>query len=265
MRALAPLLALLAFALAGCGGGSDADAQDVLAETSANMGKIRSGDLSMELIFSTKDGEHAGFTLEGPFALRPGELPEAQLDYTQIAGDRTATQTFITKGEKAYVRVGSTTYELPQATAQGIGSTLGTSGGLAAVDLTSWVEHPTLQEGEEIGDAETDRISADLNVSATVNTLIALASQLGGTEPLSALSGTSAEQVESAVQSATIDVWTGTDDRLLRRLQVVIEFAPAAEKVRNLLGTSLDFSLEIANPNEPVTVEQPTDAQPFSP
>jgi hypothetical protein len=265
MRALPVLLAvLLLLVLAACGGGDDA--QEVLAETSANMGEIRSGDLSMELVFSAQDGERAGFTLEGPFALRgAGQLPDAQLDYTQIAGQQTATQTFITKGDKAYVRIGATTYELPQETATGIGSTLGTSGGLAAVQLSSWVENPSLEGGEEIGGDETDRISADLNISATVDTLMAIASQLGGTEPLAGLSGTSAEQVEAAVENAEIDVWTGKDDRLLRRVQIAVDFAPAAEKVRDLLGASLDFTLEIANPNEPVTVEQPTNVEPFSP
>jgi hypothetical protein len=263
MRRIPLLLAVLAAGLTACGGG-DGDAQDILAETSANLGEIRSGDLNMELLFSSKDGDRAGFTLQGPFALRPGELPEAQLDYTQLAGSQSATQTFITKGDTAYVRIGGTTYELPQETADEIGSTLGTSGGLAAIDLSSWVENPSLEDGEDIGGDETDRIVADLNVSATVNTLMAIASQLGGTEPLAALTGTSAEQVQAAIETASIDVWTGQEDRLLRRVQVAIDFAPAAEKVKDLLGASLDFTLEISNPNEPVTVEAPTNVQPFS-
>jgi hypothetical protein len=262
MRRIALLLAVLAAGLVACGGGEDA--REVLAETSANLGEIRSGDLNMELLFSAKDGESAGFTLQGPFALRAGELPEAQLDYTQVAGPKSTTQTFITKGDTAYVRIGGTSYELPQETADEIGSTLGASGGLAAIELSNWVEDPALEDGEEIGGDDTDRISADLNVAATVNTLMAIASQLGGTEPQRALTGASAEQVQAAIESATIDVWTGKDDRLLRRLQVAIEFAPAAEKVEELLGASLDFTLEISNPNEPVTVEAPTDAQPFS-
>jgi hypothetical protein len=264
MRALVPLLAVLALAPAACGGDGD-DAQSILAETSAKLGEIRSGDLGMEVVFAARDGGQAGFTLEGPFALRPGQLPEAQLDYTQIAGEQTMTQTFIAAGGKAYVRIGGTTYELPQETAAGIGSTVGSSGGLGAIDLTSWVQDPALGSGEEIGGDVTERISADLNVSATVNTLMQIASQLGGSQPLAALSGTSAEQVENAVASARIDVWTGSEDRLLRRLQIALDFAPSAEKVRDLLGTSLDFTLEIANPNEPVSVEEPTDVQPFAP
>jgi hypothetical protein len=263
MKSLLSVLVTLALACAACGGGGDA--QEVLAATSANMGKVKSGDLNMELLFAATDGERAGFSLQGPFALHPGALPDAQLDYTQIAGSRTATQTFITKGDTAYVRIGGATYELPAETATDISSTLGASGGLGAIQLSSWVKDPELQDGEEIGGDDTDRISADLNVAATVNTLMAIAAQLGGTQPLAALAGTSSEQVEAAIENATIDVWTGTDDRLLRRLQVSIEFSPAAEKVKSLVGAALDFTLEISNPNEPVSVEQPTNVQPFSP
>jgi hypothetical protein len=263
MRRLVLGLTAAALALSGCGGGENA--HDQLAETSANMGKIRSGDLSMELMFSAKDGEQAGFALEGPFALRAGALPEAQLDYTQTAGTRTGTQTFITKGDKAYVRIGGTTYELPAETAEEIGSTIGSSGGLGAIQLTSWVEDPKLADGEEVGGDDTDRITARLNVSETVNTLMAIASQLGGTTPLPSLSGARAEQVEGAIETAAIDVWMGKEDRLLRRLEISIEFSPAAEKVKDLLGAALEFTLEISNPNEPVSVEQPTNVQPYSP
>jgi hypothetical protein len=255
--------AALVLLFAGCGGGS---AQDILSETSANLGKIRSGDLSMRLLFSANGGEQAGFSLEGPFALRSGSLPKAQLDYTQIAGDQTATQTFIATGGKAYVRMRGTTFELPAGTADEIRATLGATGGLGTIELGNWVEDPKVDDGGEVAGADTDRISARLNVPAAVNTLVAVASQFGGTTPLGALSGQSAEQVERAVDRATINVWTGKDDRLLRKLAVSIEFSPAAsQQVRSALGAAMDFTLEISNPNEEITVEQPTNVQPYSP
>ena len=159
MKRLILLLALVAALLFGCGGGGPHSANEVLAETSVNLGKINSGDLALELIFSTKNGERAGFNLEGPFQLRPGSLPEAQLDYTRIAGDQTATQTFIMTGDKAYVRMGGATFELPAETAGRVRSTLGTTGGLGVIDLRGWVQDPELATGEDIGGAETDRIT----------------------------------------------------------------------------------------------------------
>jgi hypothetical protein len=265
MTRLFLLLALLATPLFGCGGGGPQSANELLAETSANLGKIKSGDLALELIFSTKDGERAGFNLEGPFQLRSGSLPEAQLDYTQIAGDQTATQTFITTGDKAYVRMGGATFELPAETAGQVRSTLGATGGLGVIDLRGWVQDPELAAGEEVGGAETDRITGRLNVATVVTGVVAIASQFGGTTPLTPLEGKSAEQVEQAVDRATIDVWTGREDRLLRKLDITIEFSPASEQVKSLVGAAVHFTLGISNPNEKVTIEKPTNVQPYSP
>jgi hypothetical protein len=265
MKRLVLLLALLAALLFGCGGGGPQSANDVLGETSANLGKIKSGDLALELIFSTKDGKRAGFNLEGPFQLRSGSVPEAQLDYTQIAGDQTATQTFIMTGDKAYVRMGGATFELPAETAGQVRSTLGATGGLGVIDLRGWVQDPELAAGEEVGGAQTDRITGRLNVATVVTGLIAIASQFGGTTPLTPLEGKSAEQVEQAVDRATIDVWTGKEDRLLRKLEITIEFSPASEQVKSLVGAAVHFTLGISNPNEKVTIEKPTNVQPYSP
>jgi hypothetical protein len=265
MKRLGLLLALLAALLFGCGGGGPQSANDVLGETSANLGKIKSGDLALELIFSTKDGERAGFNLEGPFQLRSGSLPEAQLDYTQIAGDQTATQTFIMTGDTAYVRMAGATFELPPETAGQVRSTLGATGGLGVIDLKGWVQDPGLAAGEEVGGAETDHVTGRLNVATVLTGLVAIASQFGGTTPLTPLEGKSAEQVEQAVDRATIDVWTGREDRLLRKLEITIEFSPAAEQVKSLVGAAVHFTLGISNPNEQVTIEKPTNVQPYSP
>jgi hypothetical protein len=265
MKRLIPVLALLATLLFGCGGGGPESANELLGETSANLGKIKSGDLALELIFSTKDDERAGFNLEGPFQLRAGSLPEAQLDYTQTAGDQTATQTFIMTGDKAYVRMGGATFELPAETAGQVRSTLGATGGLGVIDLRGWVQDPELAAGEEVGGAETDRITGRLNVATVVTGLVAIASQFGGTTPLTLLEGKSAEQVEQAVDKATIDVWTGKEDRLLRKLEIAIEFSRAAEQVKSLVGAAVHFTLGISNPNEKVTIEKPTNVQPYSP
>jgi hypothetical protein len=265
MNRLILLLALLAALLIGCGGGGPQSANELLAETSANLGKIKSGDLVLEVVFSTKDGERTGFNLEGPFQLRSGSLPEAQLDYTQIAGNQTASQTFIMTGDKAYVRMGGATFELPADTAGQVRSTLGATGSLGVIDLRGWVKDPKLATGEEVGGAETDRITGRLNVATVVTGLVAIASQFGGTTPLAPLEGKGAEQVEQAVDRATIDVWTGKEDRLLRKLEIGIEFSPAAEQVKSLVGASVHFTLGISNPNEKVTIEKPTNVQPYSP
>jgi hypothetical protein len=266
MRRLLLFVALATLVAAGCSHGVGGDsAQEILAQTSQNLGDIKSGDLALNLLFTAKGANRAGFDLEGPFQLRENEPAEAQFDYTQIAGDKTASQTFILKDGKAYVTMGGVSYELPASTANQVTATLGSSGGLSTIDLTNWVEHPDLSDGGEVGGTDTDRISGRLNVTNVLSGLVSIASQVGRTTPLAPLSGASAEQVKNAVKEATVHVYTGKDDRLLRKLDVSIDFAPAAEQVKNLLGASVRFTLEISNPNEPVTVEAPTNARPYSP
>jgi hypothetical protein len=266
MRRLLLFVTLAAVAAAGCSHGLGSEsAQEVLAQTSQNLGDIKSGDLALNLLFTANGGERAGFDLEGPFQLQENRPAEAQFDYTQIAGEKTASQTFVLKDGKAYVTMRGVSYELPASTANQVGATLGSSGGLSTIDLTNWVQNPELSDGGEIGGTETDRISGRLNVATVLSGLVAIASQVGGTTPLSPLSGANAEQVRNAVKNATVDVYTGKDDRLMRKLDVSIDFAPAAEKVKNLLGASVRFTLEISDPNEPVTIKAPTNAQPYSP
>jgi hypothetical protein len=263
VKRLALVLVALAFVASACGSGGES-AQQVLAETSANLRKIKSGDLAMELLFSAKGGHEAGFSLAGPFALRAGRLPEAQLDYTQNAGGRTVTQTFIAAGDKAYIRIGATTYVLPPRLAGQIRSALGNQDGLQAFDLSSWVRDPKLGDGGDVGGANTDRIDAKLNVPAAVGGLMAIASQFRATTAATPLSEAGAEQVERAVRKATIIVWTGKEDRLLRKIEIAVELSPAAsEQVKSILGVSAHFMLAVSNPNEKVSVQAPENAQPY--
>jgi hypothetical protein len=261
-RTLAACAALVLL-LASCGGAQSPN--DALAETSRNLAKIKSGDLSVDLLFTAKGGERAGFNLAGPFAFHGGALPEGQLDYTQIAGQKTASQTFIMKAGKAYVRVRGQTFELPPSMADQIKGTLGASGGLGVIDLSDWVRNPKISSGGEVGGADTDKISADLNVPAAVSGLLAAASAFGGSAPLPALSGASAEQVQRAVEKATVEIWTGKDDRLLRKLDVDIVFSPAEApaNVKRLVGATMHLELGVSNPNEKISVETPTNVQPY--
>src|SRR5437588_1177835 len=106
------LLVLAAFALifSGCGG-SAGPARKELRTTADRLGQIRSGDLTLLLLVSPASGTKGriGFKLQGPFALRRGALPVADLRYTQYAGPRQATATFVSTGTKAYAVSGGKT------------------------------------------------------------------------------------------------------------------------------------------------------------
>jgi hypothetical protein len=269
VRRAAALVAILATVAAGCGGGP---ANDVLSQTADNLGKIRSGDLTLRLVVSPREGTKGriGFELRGPFALRAGALPVAKIAYTQIAGPRQATATFISTGGKAYAEVNGKAYDLsPEATGviRRASSGIGGSNGLGQFEIGSWFDNPKVTGGDDIGGTATDHVVADLDVVAAANGLLGFLRQLGREAPR--IEGDSADQLEDAVESSSIEVWSGKEDHLLRRLLLNADLGlDVPDSLRRVLGdvvgAKVDFELAVANPNQPVTVAPPTNPLPSS-
>jgi hypothetical protein len=267
VRAAAAFLAALALAAVACGG--EEGAEEVLAETATGLAEIRSGTMSFEYAASGEGGPEAGVKVEGPFSLAGDHpLPVAELKITQFAGSRSASTTFISTGEKAFVRVGSETFELPPEEFGGAeGESGGGQAGLGELRIEDWFLDPTLSNGGEVGGADTDRIRSPLDVVAALNDFIEAAGALGGAD-LSPIEGPSAQNLENAVQSATVDVYTGKDDRLLRRVAIEVDLELVGsnelrEALGQLAGAHLRLDLRITDPNEPVSVEEPEGAVPY--
>jgi hypothetical protein len=269
-----PTALILAVLIVSACGGSGNDAEDALAETADNLEKITSGNLSMRLVVTPKgeDGEVVGFELDGPFSLSgPGELPVARIAYTQIRGAERGTVTVVSTGRSAYVEVAGQAYRLPpKQTAQlrQAGEELEAGEGLGELKIGDWFEDPKLSDGGSVGGTETDRIDAKLDVAAATQDLIELGKSLGRGE-LSRLSDADEQTIERATRSATLQVFTGEEDRLLRRLEIDVDLAfdvPAELRAAlgDLVGGRIEFELSVDDPNRRVTVGEPNDVRPFS-
>lgn len=249
------LCLLVATLAAGCGGGQ---AHDVLSQTAGNLGKVRSGDLTLRLVVSPRQGTKGriGFVLRGPFALRAGKLPIAKVAYTQIAGPREATATFISNGSKAWAETNGKVRELTQAQTAGIRqASAGGPGGLG-LDIASWVKDPKVSR-----EGDLDHVTAKLDLVNATNGLLGLLRSLGKSAPT--IEGAEADRLRNAVESSSFDVWTGKQDRLLRRLLMKAQLGLSVpSELRRVLGdvvgAKVDFELAIANPNQPVTVAPPS-------
>lgn len=265
MRRAALLLGALAF-VAGCG--ESESAQDALAETASNLEAIRSGTMSFEYSASGEEGPDVGLQLEGPFDLDSGgPLPAAELQITQFVGSTRSSTTFISTGDQAFLRLGEETFELPAEMLQGAGGGEGDGDALGELEIGDWFVEPEISDGGDVGGADTDRIRSPLDVVAALNDFLAAANALAGVD-LPAIEGPSAQNLRNAVRSAIVEVWTGTDDRLLRRLVLEVELELAGsdelrEALGQLAGADLRLELRISNPNEPVAVEAPQDAVPY--
>jgi len=271
VRSRTAVLAACALLAGGCGG---ENADEVLSETAANLGKIRSGTLHVDLRLEPRGptgSEPFGFALDGPFSLGGSTpLPVADIEYTQTVGDESATVSIISTGTKAYVRTEGQTYELPPEQAaqlQGAAGQLRAGAGLGEFAIDEWIEDAEVNDGGEVGGAETDHVRAEVDVVAAIRDLSALARQLGQNVPQ--LADQEVEQLEDSVRSSRFEVYTGKDDRLLRRLELEVDFGlDVPKELRNALGTlvgaRLLFELGVDDPNREVRVEEPENALPSS-
>lgn len=254
IRRAALLLAGVAL-LPGCGGGPSAD--DVLAKTAARVGRIQSGTLDLRLVLTPR-GKSAkgdiGFTLHGPFSIRPGRLPVLRVSYTQLAAGRRATVRVVSDGRDAYVESGGRRIALSQDQKDELRSAttqVGGAGGLAQVPLDDWIEDPKVSDGGTVGGGETDRVTADLDVPNAANGLLDLLRAFGRDVPR--IEGRSAGRLRDSVRSSSFDLWTGKRDRLLRRLRIQADLGfDVPQELRralgSLVGAKFEFELAVTNP-----------------
>lgn len=268
MKRMAAAAAVMVL-LAGCG----SDAKDVVTQTADNLESLRSGLLELRVSATSAPGDEeiaeAGFELIGSFQLpEEGELPVADLEYTDLGADEPSTQGFISTGDQVFIEVEGQAYELPEEQTQTLRGGGGDEEGIfagAAVD--EWLIDPELTEGESLEGAEVDRVSGELDVVAALNDLFAIAQRFGAGAEFTTIDGDEAERLENAVQSSHMEVVSGAEDRLLRRLLIEVELAldeeqRLAEVLGPLAGAGFRVDMSISEPNQPVEVEAPSDPLP---
>ncbi|MEA2434283.1 MAG: hypothetical protein QOG54_1740 [Actinomycetota bacterium] len=272
MRTRCLAIAVL-LALAACSQSSGSD--DPLVETASNLKNIESGTMTMSVTIAGKGGstdDEVGFQLSGPFALPDeGALPLADLQYTQTRGADETIGRFIADGENAFVEVDGQAYVLPDdQTETFIGGPEAGEGDdiLSSLDVSDWVEDPQISSDEDLNGEKVDKITGDLNVVEALNDLMSAAQSAGALDSFTPVEGEDRDQLESAVESASIEVLTGAEDRLLRRLVVEIDLGVPEDgeisgALAGLLDASFSFDLTIEKPNEDVEVSTPSDALPL--
>jgi hypothetical protein len=255
----------LAAALAGCGATS---ADDVLERTSANVARVRSAELGLRLVLEPRSGRgRVGFDLRGPVELRRGRLPIARLAYTQIAGPREARATFLSTGSATFVDVAGTAYRLPQRQADALARSAGQIRSGRTLALGRWLADARVEDGGELDGTATDHVSATLDAVAALRDIFAAAAAAGADVP--DLAGARSDELRHAIERSSIDVWSGHEDRFLRRLRLRIAFRvapprPLQHQLGRLVGGRLAFDVDLTHINQPVRVEAPAGARPVA-
>jgi hypothetical protein len=293
-------------AVAGCGsdsGSSSEDPQQVLDDTFNNDAKVSSGNLDLTANVSAGDAGSFDLELQGPFQTdpdNPGMLP--QLDWTASAKGGAAGQNvdfsgqLVITSDNAYVVYNGNTYEVgadmfkqfQDSAAQlqkqaGGSSTSGQSfsdsckaavdqaGGdssVCDVDFTSWLTNLSNEGTEDVEGTSTVKVSGDADVQAILTDFINIAKQTGGAADLQGFDPSQLGIVEDAIKDAHIDVYSGEDDNILRKLDFSMSIDPSAipsptpVPVDNI---DVNFGVTLSGVNEDQTIEAPSgEAKPIS-
>lgn len=286
------------------GASSDVDPQTVLDETFNNDERVSSGDLSLSLD-GTAAGDQGGsfeVSLSGPFQgdpANPNAIP--QLDWTGSVSGEGAGQSVSFEGaaviteDNAFVEYGGSAYEVgteaftqfkelaESAAAQQTGSAEGQSfselftqscetqleaqgGDTAAcdIDFQSWLGDLTNEGEEDIEGASTVKVSGALEVETMLQDLIGLGTAVP--QATDVPTDAQVQQLSDAITDASFDLYSGTDDRILRGLDLNLALDPSQipdAEASGVESVEVGFSLRIAGVNEEQTIEAPSDAQPI--
>jgi hypothetical protein len=276
-------------AVAGCGGGGSSggteDPQQVLDQTFNNPTKITSGNLNITLDGSAEgaQGGNVSATIEGPFQGNANDQTAfPQFDLTADISGSGAGQSISFSGaliatqDNAYVEYQDQAYEVgtqlfsqfkqayeqsakqAQAGQNQSSSILGQLG----IDPKTWLTNVTNEGDEDVEGTNTIHIHGDADVAKIVSDIGKLAQQAPGGPTTPSISPAQLNQLKSAIQGATVDVYSGADDHLLRKLAFSLTIAPPSGA--GVSSVKVDFSITLSDVNQQQTISAPSGAKPIS-
>jgi hypothetical protein len=284
--ALLALLSTVALVVAACGGSGDeassaTDVDTLLEQTFSGSKDVKSGnlDLSIKITAEGGDSELGGpvsISLTGPFQAQDGgKLPKFDLEAAFEGAGQSIKAGATSTGEKGYVSFQGSDYVVDDRVfeqfkagfeqAQKQGSDKQQSFATLGMDPRKWLTNPKNEGEAKVGDDDTIKITGGVDVSRLlddVNNALAKASSLGlqgaGQVP-EKLTEEQKRQVIEAVKDPRVEIYTGKDDQILRR--IVVDFG-VDDNSSNTTG-SVAFDLSITDLNEDQEIAEPADAKPF--
>jgi len=278
--------------LAGCGGssgGGSEDPQQVLNATFNNDTKVTSGHLNVSLSGSVAGSQSGTFSasLDGPFQSDPNDTSAfAQLDLTakvegSIAGQSPSFEGGVTATQDAaFVTYQGQAYEVPSATfdqlkqsysAQAQAATSSQSSSNASsilkdlgIDPATWLTNVTNEGDADIAGSPTTHIHGDADVGKILSDFAGAAQNIPGATA-QGLNPSQLQQAQQFVNGATVDIYSGKDDHVLRKLEVSLDITPPASATTSgITDVKVDFSITLSDVNQSQTITAPSNPKPFS-
>lgn len=281
------LLPLLAVGLTACGGGSSDSATELVKQTFGGAHPVKSGRLDASLRFDAQGLKNVSgpvsLKLTGPFqSVGKGQLPKFDFNLAVNTAGSNLAAGAISLGDRGYLKLAGTTYAVSDQLFKQFKDGYEKSAKDAASKKASpsfaslgihpdrWLKDPKTVGEEQVGGAQTVHITASIDIPrflADVSTLLGRAGTLGQGQVPSSLTEQQRKDIAAAVKSTKLDVWTGKDDKTLRKLTLDVEIAVPAEarkRAGGLQSGKLAVSLLIADLNTEQTIKAPANAKPLS-
>jgi len=283
------LAAALALALASaavlsaCGGsgGTDENPQQVLDQTFSNPTPITSGNFDLDARVDANGGDSPGnfeVKLGGQFQSQgQNRFPQFDFDVSLRAqsGSQSLSGTggLTSTGTQGFLNIQGTEYSVPQQLYDRFTSTysrLQSQGGSNPqagllqrlnIDLGRWLTDLQNEGTEDVEGQQTIHVSGKANVPQIVSDLKTIAKDAGSS--VGAVDVSRLDQLNDTIQSGEVDINTGESDKLLRRVELVLNLKPPPGTPGAPDSLDLHLQLNLADVNKPQTIRAPSNAQPL--
>jgi hypothetical protein len=230
-----------------------------------------------------------GLSLSGPFTTAGAAMtPESDFTIAIFAQGHRGSLHLISAGGKGYITVSGQSYRMPASSFKNLDSgfgSLATTGGTSSSSSSAlsklgirpldWLQAPRIVGDATVGGDRTTVIRARVNATLLLSDLSKLlstsgsrvvAGSAGATLPKS-ISAATQRQIASAIGTPTLTVWTGSRDRIVRRLTIAATI-PVTGQARTVFGgmtaahVTLDF--RYGELNRPQKIVAPGRLSPYS-
>ncbi len=276
--------------LAACGSSSSSsseDPQQVLHDTFNNDTKVTSGNLNVSLSADASGSQSGNFSasIDGPFESEgPTSFP--QLDLTAKVSGSGAGQSVNFEGgltattDAAFVTYQNQAYEVPSATfqqfksayeaqaqsAQSSGSGSSNASSVLqqlGIDPSTWLTNVSNAGTTDVEGQSTIHITGDADVSKILADLSKVAQNVPGAAAQN-INPQTLQQASQFIKDAHIDVYSGSDDKVLRKLAVSLDLQPPPAAASGIDDLKIDFSVTLSDVNNPQTITAPSNTKPLS-
>ena len=297
IRAAVALTAAIscAWLISSCGGASGS-AQSLLQDTFSGHTQIESGNVNLSFALGASGQSTApkplAVQLSGPFEnTGAGQLPRFALRLQLSAAGHPLSAGATSTGSALFVQLAGTWFSTPtstykalqegyaQATKKASTAKVRSTFSSLGIEPSHWLSSPTKVGTTTVAGVQTVHLTASIDIPAflaDVSKLSQAGSTLGLASPFTgtpthpttgSLSPTLLNEQAKSIKYAHVDVYTGQDDHLLRRLEVsaTVTGTPQTQAILGGLSSAeIKVLLEFSDLNKPQTISAPANPQPPS-